>query len=101
MQSMKDIEVSMKKKSHKAVATRVAPCQKTGNHKLVRASSNSPSVLTIFRFAAYLNQVQAPIVLFGLAPCGTDFSFRFWKSQVLPSRYAPDRIFFYSVACHL
>jgi len=39
----------------------------------VRASSNSPSVLTIFRFAAYLNQVQAPIVLFGLAPCGTDF----------------------------
>jgi len=51
----------------------------------VRAGRNSPSVFTIFRFAAYLNQVQEPIVLFGLAPCGSDFSFLLWKPQVLPS----------------
>jgi len=51
----------------------------------VRAGRNPLSVLTIFRFAAYLNLVQNPMVLFGLAPCGTDFSFLYWKPQVLPS----------------
>ena len=41
----------------------------------VRAGRNPPSVLTIFRFAAYLNQVQELIVRFGLAPRGSAFSF--------------------------
>jgi len=41
----------------------------------VRAGRNPPSVLTIFRFAAYLNQVQELKVRFGLAPCGSAFSF--------------------------
>jgi len=41
----------------------------------VRAGRNPPSVLTIFSFAAYLNQVQDPKVLFGLAPRGSAFSF--------------------------
>ena len=49
------------------------------------AGSNPPSVFTIFRFAAYLNLVQELRVLFGLAPCGSAFSFLLWKSQVLPS----------------
>jgi len=66
----------------------------------VRAGRNPLSVLTIFRFAAYLNLVQNPMVLFGLAPCGTDFSFLYWKPQVLPSQYASLDIFC-SVANHL
>jgi len=66
----------------------------------MRAGRNPLSVLTIFRFAAYLNQVQNPIVLFGLAPCGTDFSFlpgnlRFCHHST------PVWIFFCSVANHL
>jgi len=47
----------------------------------VSASRNPPSVLTIFRFAAYLNLVQNPMVRFGFASCGADISFRFWESQ--------------------
>ena len=47
------------------------------------AGSNPPFVSTIFRFAAYLNLVQEPIVLFGFAPCGSAFSFLLWKSQAL------------------
>jgi len=39
----------------------------------VSAGRNPPSVLTIFRFAAYLNLVQEHMVRFGLASCGTDF----------------------------
>jgi len=39
----------------------------------VCAGSNPPSVFTIFRFAAYLNLVQDPTVLFGFAPCGSAF----------------------------
>ena len=42
----------------------------------------SPSVFTIFRFAAYLNLVQELTVLFGFAPCGSSFSLLLWKSQV-------------------
>src|SRR3989338_6880703 len=53
--------------------------------KFVCAGSNPPSVFTILRFAAYLNLVQDPIVLFCFAPCGSSFSFLRWKSQVLPS----------------
>ena len=37
------------------------------------AGSNPPSVFTIFRFAAYLNLVQDPSVLFGFAPCVSAF----------------------------
>ncbi|GFN39212.1 MAG: hypothetical protein YK1309IOTA_250004 [Marine Group I thaumarchaeote] len=51
----------------------------------MRAGRNPPSVFTIFSYAAYLNKVQEPIVLFGLAPCGSDFSFPNQKPQVLPS----------------
>jgi len=39
----------------------------------VSAGRNPPSVLTIFRFAAYLNLEQDHMVRFGLASCGTDF----------------------------
>jgi len=39
----------------------------------VCAGSNPPFVFTIFRFAAYLNLVQDPTVLFGFAPCGSAF----------------------------
>jgi len=46
------------------------------------AGSNPPSVFTIFRFAAYLNLVQDPRVLFGFAPCGSSVSFLLWKPQV-------------------
>jgi len=67
----------------------------------VSAGRNPPSVLTIFRFAAYLNLVQEHTVRFGLASCGTDFSFRLWKPQAVPSLYTPDGIFFCSVASHL
>jgi len=63
----------------------------------VRAGSNPPSVFTIFRFAAYLNLVQDPRVLFGFAPCGSDFSFLDWKSQVLPSLYS--RLDFFLYCC--
>ena len=59
----------------------------------MRAGRNPLSVLTIFRFAAYLNLVQNPMVLFGLAPCGTDFSFHYWKPQILSSLYTPIWIF--------
>ena len=37
------------------------------------AGSNPPFVFTIFRFAAYLNLVQDPTVLFGFAPYGSAF----------------------------
>ena len=37
------------------------------------AGSNPPSVFTIFRYAAYLNLVQDPTVLFGFTPCGSAF----------------------------
>ena len=63
----------------------------------MRAGSNPPSVFTIFRFAAYLNLVQDPRVLFGFAPCGSDFSFLDWKSQVLPSLYS--RLDFFLYCC--
>ncbi len=53
----------------------------------MRAGSNPPSVFKIFRFAAYLNQVQDLIVLFGLAPYGSDVTFLLWEPQVLPSLY--------------
>ncbi len=43
------------------------------------AGSNPPSVFTIFRFAAYLNLVQEPLVLFGLAPCGSAFFIPFME----------------------
>jgi len=46
------------------------------------AGSNPPSVFTIFRFAAYLNLVQDPTVLFGFAPCGSSVSLLLWKPQV-------------------
>ncbi len=39
----------------------------------MRASRNPPSVLTTFRFAAYLNLVQDLWVRFGFASCGTGF----------------------------
>jgi len=39
----------------------------------VCAGSNPPSVFTIFRFAAYLNLVQEPLILFGFAPYGSAF----------------------------
>jgi len=39
----------------------------------VCAGSNPPFVFTIFRFAAYLNLVQDPTVLFGFTPCGSAF----------------------------
>jgi len=39
----------------------------------VCAGSNPPFVFTILRFAAYLNLVQVPLVLFGFAPYGADF----------------------------
>ena len=48
---------------------------------------------TLFRFAAYLNQMQNSIVLFGFAPCGTDFSFslpgnlRFCPHRTLQERF--------------
>ena len=45
------------------------------------AGSNPPSVLTIFRFAAYLNLVQALWVLFGLAPCGSAFFIPFMETS--------------------
>jgi len=39
----------------------------------VSAGRNPPSVLSIFRFAPYLNLVQEHRVRFGLASSGTDF----------------------------
>ena len=45
------------------------------------AGSNPPSVFTIFRFAAYLNLVQGPKVLFGFAPCGTAFFIPFMETS--------------------
>ena len=45
------------------------------------AGSNPPSVFTIFRFAAYLNLVQEPKVLFGFAPCGTAFFIPFMETS--------------------
>ena len=45
------------------------------------AGSNPPSVFTIFRFAAYLNLLQEPEVLFGFAPCGTAFFIPFMETS--------------------
>ena len=59
----------------------------------MRAGRNPLSVLHIFRFAAYLNQMQNSIVLFGFAPCGSDLSFLLWKPQIVSSSYAPSWIF--------
>ena len=63
-------------------SAKITPVQ---GYNKVCAGSNPLSVFTIFRFAAYLNQLQDATVLFGLAPCGTIFSFLCWKPQALPS----------------
>jgi len=65
------------------------------------AGSNPPSVFTIFRFAAYLNLVQEPTVLFGFAPCGSSFSFLLWKSQAFAITVRHIGFFFCIVANHL
>jgi len=66
----------------------------------VSAGRNPPSVLTIFRFAAYLNLVQEHTVRFGLASCGTDFHSVSGNLRQY-HHCTPDGIFFCSVASHL
>lgn len=63
----------------------------------MRAGSNPPSVFTIFRFAAYLNQVQGPKGSVWLCSMWVRFSFLDWKSQVLPSLYS--RLDFFLYCC--